>query len=110
VANTGEELVLRVQSEPSKPPVHVTDELMTALSTALKERASGILLSGIGEDGVMGLGQIISGGGNAIVQDPKTCLCSDTTALAAKKYGLSPILPGSKMAETIHAHCQEAIQ
>ena len=83
---------------------------MTSLSSVLKERASGILLSGIGEDGVMGIGQIISGGGNAIVQDPKTCLCRDTTALAAKKYGLSPVLPGPRMAETIRTHCQASIQ
>jgi two-component system chemotaxis response regulator CheB len=110
VVSTDDGLVLQVQSEPSKSPARVTDELMTSLSTTLKERASGILLSGIGEDGVKGIGQIISGGGNAIVQDPKTCLCSDTTALAAQKYGLSPVLPGPRMAETIHAHCQEAIQ
>jgi two-component system chemotaxis response regulator CheB len=110
VTSNGQELVLRVQPESSNPPAHVTDELMTSLSTALKERASGILLSGIGEDGVMGLGKIINGGGNAIVQDPKTCLCSDTTALATEKYGLSPVLPGIRMAETILAHCQEAIQ
>ena len=109
VANNGEQLVLRVESEPVKKPERVTDELMTSLSTALKERASGILLSGIGEDGVTGIGQILSGGGNAIVQDPKTCLCSDTATIAAKKYGLSPVLPGPKMAETIHTHCQGAI-
>jgi hypothetical protein len=30
------------------------DKLMTSLSTALKDRASGILLSGIGEDGIAG--------------------------------------------------------
>lgn len=110
VATSGDQLVLRVQSEPTRQPDRVTDELMTSLSMALKERAWGILLSGIGEDGVTGIGQILNGGGNAIVQDPKTCLCSDTTAIAAKKYGLSPVLPGPKMAETIHAHCQEAIQ
>ena len=110
VFNSGNQLKLRVQSEPSKQPEHATDELMTSISTVLKNRASGILLSGIGDDGVVGIGQIINSGGNAIVQDPKTCLCRDTTALAAKTYGLSPVLPGSRMAETIRAHCQEAIQ
>jgi two-component system chemotaxis response regulator CheB len=110
VVNTDDQLMLRVESSPSKQPEHVADELMTSLSTVLKDRASGILLSGIGDDGVAGIGQIISGGGNAIVQDPKTCLCSDTTALATQKYGLSPVLPGPRMAETIRAYCQEAIQ
>jgi chemotaxis response regulator CheB len=78
---------------------------MTSLSTILKERASGILLSGIGEDGIAGIEQLLKGGGNVIVQDPKTCLCSDTTALAAQKYGLSTVLPGVRMAETIRTQC-----
>ena len=110
VVDTGKQLAFQVQNETSNHPEHVTDKLMTSLSTVLKERASGILLSGIGEDGVMGVGRIINGGGRAIVQDPKTCLCSDTTTLATRKYGLSPVLPGSRMAATIHAHCQEAVQ
>jgi two-component system chemotaxis response regulator CheB len=110
VAKNGEQLVLQVKGDPSKKPELAADDLMTSLSTALKERASGILLSGIGEDGLMGIGQIINSGGNAIVQDPKTCLCGDTTALATEKYGLSPVLPGPRMAETIRAHCQVAVQ
>jgi two-component system chemotaxis response regulator CheB len=110
ITNDDRGLMLQVQSETLKQPERAADELMTSLSSVLKERASGILLSGIGEDGIMGIGNIISGGGNAIVQDPRTCLCADTTALAAKKYGLSPILPGARMAETIHAHCQASIQ
>lgn len=109
VAHADGQMMLQVQSEPSQQPDRVTDELMVSLSTALKERATGILLSGIGEDGVSGIGQIIDGGGNAIVQDPKTCLCRDTTALATKKFGLSPVLPGARMAETIHERCQAAI-
>ena len=110
VVNTGNQLMLRVESIPTKQPEHVADELMTSLSTVLKDRAAGILLSGIGDDGVAGIGKIINGGGNAIVQDPKTCLCNHTTTLATQKYGLSPVLPGPRMAETIRTYCQEAIQ
>ena len=78
---------------------------MTSLSTTLKEKASGILLSGIGEDGIAGIEQLLNGGGKVIVQDPKTCLCSDTTTLATRKYGLSTVLPGVRMAETIRTQC-----
>jgi len=86
-------------------PGQACDTLMTSLSDTLKERASGILLSGIGEDGVAGIGAILKGGGNAIIQDPRTCLCNDTTAMTAKQYGLSAVLPGVTMAEAIQTHC-----
>lgn len=86
-------------------PGQACDTLMRSLSDTLKERASGILLSGIGEDGMAGIGAILKGGGSAIIQDPRTCLCNDTTAMAAKQYGLSAVLPGVSMAETIQTRC-----
>jgi two-component system chemotaxis response regulator CheB len=106
VTSVSGKLTLQVSSKPSTPPKqHAADELMTSLSTTLKEKASGILLSGIGEDGIAGIEQLLNGGGKVIVQDPKTCLCSDTTTLATRKYGLSTVLPGVRMAETIRTQC-----
>ena len=99
---------LSIQLQPKKngdTPGHACDTLMTSLSDTLKARASGILLSGIGEDGVAGIGAILKGGGHAIIQDPRTCLCNDTTAMTAKQYGLSVVLPGVTMAEAIQTHC-----
>jgi len=110
VAEGSDQLQLAVQSKPSTRPEHAADELMTSLAATLKDRASGILLSGVGHDGIEGVGEILKGGGNAIVQDPKTCLCSDTTTLAARKYGLKTVLPGIRMAETIRKHCLDAGQ
>jgi two-component system chemotaxis response regulator CheB len=98
-------LAIHLQSKNAVSPGQACDTLMASLSDALKDRASGILLSGIGEDGVAGIGAILNGGGNAIVQDPNTCLCNDTTAMTAKKYGLSAVLPGITMAEAIQRHC-----
>jgi two-component system chemotaxis response regulator CheB len=110
LASTSKQITLRVKSDRSTVQHHAADEMMTSLSTALKDRASGILLSGIGNDGIAGIGRILSEGGSAIVQDPKTCLCSDTTALAAEKYCLPTVFPGNRMAKTIWKHCQEARQ
>jgi hypothetical protein len=62
---------------------------MTSLSAALKDRLPGFCFP-VSETTVWpGIGAIAQGGGNAIVQDPNTCLCSDTTALTAEQYGLS---------------------
>ena len=35
----------------------------------------------------------------------RTCLCNDTTAMTARQYGLSAVLPGTTMAEAIQRHC-----
>jgi chemotaxis response regulator CheB len=78
---------------------------MTSLSNTLKARASGILLSGLEKMAWRVLAQLLKGGGNAIVQDPNTCLCNDTTAMTAQKYGLSRCFPGSRMAEAIQMQC-----
>jgi two-component system chemotaxis response regulator CheB len=110
VINTSGQLKLQVQAKRPAQAGHAVDELMMSLSTVLKEQATGILLSGIGDDGIAGIQHILNGGGNAIVQDLKTCLCSDTAALAAQKYGLSTVLPGVRMAETIRTYCLDASQ
>jgi two-component system chemotaxis response regulator CheB len=110
VVNQSDGLALTVQSKPSTRPEGAADQMMTSLAATLKDRAAGILLSGIGNDGITGLGEILKGGGKAIVQEPKTCLCNDTTAMAAQKYGLATVLPGMKMAETIRKQCLDADQ
>lgn len=105
VKNGSGKLAIQLQPKNTESPGQACDTLMVSLSDTLKDRASGILLSGIGEDGIAGIGAILKGGGNAIIQDPKTCLCNDTTAMTAKQYGLSAVLPGTIMAEAIQRHC-----
>jgi two-component system chemotaxis response regulator CheB len=100
-------LSLQLQSKADTNPGQAFDSLMFALSDTLNERASGILLSGIGNDGIAGIGKILRAGGKAIVQDPSTCLCNDTTAMTVKQFGLPPVLPGVTMAEAIRATCLE---
>lgn len=86
------------------------DELMSSLSMAMGQRVSGILLSGVGRDGIVGIGKILGGGGSAMVQAPETCLCGDAPATAIRKYGLSAVPPGARMAETIRADYVNACQ
>ena len=105
VRNDADHLSLQVRSKGAGCPEHASDHLMASLSIALKDRASAIVLSGVGEDGLAGVGHILANGGNAIVQDPKTCLCKDTTKMAVQRYGLSTVLPGVRMAEVVRTHC-----
>jgi len=105
VNEQGGKLTLDLESKADATPGQACDALMTSLSATLSERASGILLSGIGGDSINGIGAILKGGGNAIIQDPKTCLCNDTTAITAQQFGLPTVLPGVAMAEAIRTHC-----
>jgi two-component system chemotaxis response regulator CheB len=105
VKNGSGELSIHLQPKNIESPGQASDTLMASLSDTLKDRASGILLSGIGEDGMAGIGAILKGGGNAIIQEPRTCLCNDTTAMTARQYGLSAVLPGTTMAEAIQRYC-----
>lgn len=110
IANGSGELSLQVQSKNSADPGKACDMLMTGLSNILNERASGILLSGIGEDGIAGIDAILKAGGNAIIQDPKTCLCSDTVAMTTKQFDLPVVLPGVSMAKAIRDGCRGTSQ
>ena len=82
---------------------HAADELMGSIADVAGARSGGIVLSGMGEDGIKGIGRILDGGGHVVVQEPKTCLCSETAAQVASTYGLPTVLPGMRMAETIRA-------
>lgn len=110
LTGSSENPVFRVEANRIPRTEQAADAVMASISTALGERASGILLSGIGRDGIAGIGKILDGGGSAIVQAPQTCLCSDTTSMAIQKYGLPAVLPGLRMADAIRSHYLKAGQ
>ncbi|MDM8536121.1 chemotaxis protein CheB [Desulfobacterales bacterium HSG17] len=48
--------------------------MMLSIAEVLKEKSLGIILSGSGNDGVEGMGEIARMGGNTFIQNPKACL------------------------------------
>lgn len=98
--------VFNVTPRVSPASNHAADELMTSLSATFGPRAGGIVLSGIGDDGIAGIGRILDEGGHVVVQEPKTCLCSETAVQAVQAYGLQTVLPGMRMAQTIRTEVQ----
>lgn len=66
--------VLHHEREPLQPDPahHLIDHFFRSLATDRKERAIGIVLSGTGSDGTVGLKAIKAAGGMIMIQDPDT--------------------------------------
>jgi two-component system CheB/CheR fusion protein len=72
------------------------DFFFRSLATAFKERGIGIVLSGTGTDGTLGLQAIKDGGGLTIAQDPQTAE-QDGMPRSAIARGVDFVLPVQKM-------------
>ncbi len=77
-------IALRARPIDAGPPTAI-DSLFRALAEHAEAHAFGVLLSGMGADGTVGLAAIKKGGGRTFVQDPKTAAFAPmpTSAIAA---------------------------
>jgi two-component system chemotaxis response regulator CheB len=114
--SSGSEYVT-LNADRSSPRLHVTpspfpnrrgtvDMLMISLADALNDRASGVILTGAGKDGVEGIGEITRHGGTVLVQEPQTCLFGEMPKAAIVTGKYSRILADSEMAQAIHQRLQ----
>jgi len=73
--------------------------------TQLKERAIGILLTGMGRDGATGLGKIKSAGGMTIAQNKATCVVYGMPRLAQEEGAVQHLLPLNEIADLALGLC-----
>ncbi len=87
------------------PPVHFVtpsvDLLFLSAAKVYQNRTLGILLTGMGEDGVEGLGAIQKAGGNTIAESEETCILYGMPKFAAERGFANIILPNYKIIEYI---------
>jgi len=100
---TGEQFQLRVKSSPFPAPMGTINMLMRSVAQEMKESAIGVILTGTGDDGVEGVGEIIKADGAVFVQDPKSCLFKDTPVKVAEKYDMDLLVSDKQMAGAITA-------
>lgn len=97
---------LRLIARPEKPHAHLPiDRLFRSLGEELKERAIGVVLSGTGSDGSLGLEVIVSHGGIVLVQEPGTAQYDGMPRSAMATGEVSRVLPVPDMPELL---CQYA--
>jgi two-component system CheB/CheR fusion protein len=91
-------------SVPAQPRGHrmPIDAFLRSLAEDQGERAIGVILSGTGTDGTLGLRAILGAGGVSFVQDPATAKY-DGMPLSAIQAGYATyVLPVGKMPEAMH--------
>lgn len=77
--------------------------LMFSAAEAMGDRATGVILSGAGDDGAEGLAEIIRSGGTAVVQDPKTCLYKEMAKSALDRCEPDHVITDLKIASAVRS-------
>jgi two-component system CheB/CheR fusion protein len=93
-----EGVLMLVPRERASVPHHPIDEFLTALAREQKTAAIGVILSGSGSDGTLGLKAIKAEGGVTFAQDPKTAAWPDMPASAISAAAVDFVLPPAGIA------------
>lgn len=85
------------------------DFFFRSLAADLRESAIGIILSGTGSDGALGVRAIAGEGGLVIVQDPQTAQYDGMPRSALNTESVSYILPPAQMAAKLLEYVQQTL-
>ena len=81
------------------------DHFLRSLAETHGEKAVGVLLSGAGSDGALGIRRIKESGGLTIAQEPREAECAGMPQAAIDTGMVDLVLPMREMAEQISAFC-----
>ena len=79
----------------------VIDVTMESAAQVFADKTIGVLLSGMGSDGALGIGMIKDAGGETIAQDESTCLVFGMPKAAIERKLVDLVLPLEKIAGAI---------
>ncbi|MFA4028823.1 MAG: hypothetical protein GDYSWBUE_000887 [Candidatus Fervidibacterota bacterium] len=94
--------IVKLSDEPSDVPnMPSIDLLFRSAADTFGKRCIGVLLSGMGKDGAMGMRAIKESGGKCIVQDESTCLIFGMPKAAIELGVVDEVIPIDRMAERL---------
>ncbi|MBD3309173.1 chemotaxis-specific protein-glutamate methyltransferase CheB [candidate division KSB3 bacterium] len=95
-------VMVRIDSEPSHT-IHIPsiDITFTDVANIYRERCIGVILTGMGKDGVEGLATIKHHGGRSIAEDESTCVVFGMPEVAIKRGIVDRVVPVYHLAETL---------
>lgn len=102
VRRCGERLVARISAEPAPSGcMPSVDPMLASLAEACDGRALGVILSGMGRDGVIGAQQLVAAGGTIFAQDADSSAVWGMPGAVAKAGLASLIAPPTRLGEAI---------
>jgi two-component system chemotaxis response regulator CheB len=101
----GEWIKLIPFSEENKFPLSSANKLMTSLAPIYGKNATGIVLTGMGDDGTDGLRAIKMHGGKTMAEDQSTCVVYGMPREAVRAGVVDKIVPLDKMADEMVRSC-----
>ena len=111
VQRSGERLVTRIASEPAPsgctPSV---DPMLASLAAACDGRAVGVILSGMGRDGVLGAAELVAAGGTIFAQDAHSSAVWGMPGAVAKAGLASLIATPERIGEAVMALAAAPLQ
>jgi len=83
------------------------DLLLTTVAKAARDKAVGVILSGVGTDGAAGMGAVRQLGGLTLCQDKDSAMVFEASAAAIAKGAVEAQLSVPELARVILARCEE---
>lgn len=87
--------------DPASPPYSSIDHMMESVASVYGDEVLGILLTGLGSDGAMGLEAIKDAGGSTIAEDESSCVVFGMPKAALERGCVDKIMPLPQVAEAI---------
>ncbi|QGN34373.1 chemotaxis protein CheB [Microlunatus sp. Gsoil 973] len=98
---------LQLSESPKTAHTPSADELFVSIAESAGRSAIGVLLTGMGEDGALGLLEIRRRGGRTLAQDEASSTVFGMPRAAARLGAVSELLPIEKMADAIQRAVRE---
>jgi len=103
--------VIRLDSEPPISGLRpAADRTMGSVADTYRARAIGVVLTGMGSDGALGMARIRDNGGYTIAQDQETSVVYGMPRAAAQRGAVDRVLPLSKIANEIRAAVKREVR
>lgn len=100
--STGPRDLLTVDFEARRKADRVSvDSTLSALATRYGSAVVGVILSGIGPDGIRGALDVLAAGGSVIVQEPSTCVVNETPKAVIDAGAATAVLPPQRILHAI---------
>jgi two-component system chemotaxis response regulator CheB len=109
VQRKGERLIARISSERAASGcMPSVDPMLSSLATACEGRALGVILSGMGRDGVIGARELVDAGGDIYAQDAETSAVWGMPGAVARAGIASLITTPERLGDAVQAQASLA--